>query len=155
MTRLWRLRLAQRKHRRRSRRRRGDDETSMKNWCSMTCRHPGKLLEQALQQWDHRYRRTPGCTDGQADRKTLRACQNTPQAAGDLTKENCVEHCGGTRQTNVLGCKAIADYTDKQKVRVTRHCQTLAGNGIVVSRACSTARKSTVAGAGSTAGVDG
>ena len=48
---------------------------------------------------------------------------------------NCVEHCGETRQTSVLRCEAIADHTDKQKVIVTQHCQTLAGNGIVVARA--------------------
>ena len=56
----------------------------MKNWC-MTCRHPGKLLEQALQQWEHRYRRKPGYTD--TDPKMLYACQDTPRAAGDLFME--------------------------------------------------------------------
>ena len=55
----------------------------------------------------------------------------------------------------MLRCEAIADQTDTQKVRVTRHCQTLAGDGIVVARAGSTAKERTVAGAGSTARVDG
>ena len=55
----------------------------------------------------------------------------------------------------MLRCEAIADHTDPRRVRVTRHGQTLAGNGIVVARAGGTARKSTVAGAGSTARVDG
>ena len=53
---------------------------------------------------------------------------------------NCAEHCGRTLQTSVLRCEAIADQTDKRKVRVTRHCQTLAGDGIVVARAGGTAR---------------
>ena len=38
-------------------------------------------------------------------------------------------------------CEAIADQTDTQKVRVTRHCQTLAEDGIVVARAGSIAWK--------------
>ena len=59
------------------------------------------------------------------------------------------------RQPSVLRCEAIADHTDAQRVRVTRHYQTLAGNGIVVARAGSTARDWTMAGAGSTARVDG
>ena len=51
---------------------------------------------------------------------------------------SCVEHCG---RTSVLRCEAIADQTDTQKVRVTRHCWTFAGDGIVVVRAGSTAEK--------------
>ena len=69
----------------------------------------------------------------QADSKTLHACQNTHRPAEGLTKEIV---CG---QTSVLRCEAIADQTDTQKVRVTRHCQTLAGDGIVVARAGSIA----------------
>ena len=42
-----------------------------------------------------------------------------------------------------------------QRSRVTRHCQTLAGNGIVVARAGSTAMDQTMVGAGNTARVDG
>ena len=62
------------------------DETSM-IWSSMTCRHPGKLLEQALiygiivlpeETWLYR------C---QADPKTLHAYQNTHWSTEDLTKE--------------------------------------------------------------------
>ena len=53
-------------------------------------------------------------------------------------KGNCVKHCG---RNSVLRCEAIADQTDTQKVRVTRHCQTLAGDGIVVARAGSIAWK--------------
>ena len=35
-----------------------------------------------------------------------------------------------TQQTSVLRCEAIAVQTDTQKVRGTRHCQTLAGDGM-------------------------
>ena len=49
---------------------------------------------------------------------------------------NCVEHCG---RISVLRCEAVADQTDTQKVRVTRHCQTLAEDSIVVARASSIA----------------
>ena len=52
-------------------------------------------------------------------------------------------------------CEAIADQTDKRKVRVTRHCHTLAEDGIVVARAGSTAMDQTMVGAGSPARVDG
>ena len=62
----------------------------------------------------------------QADSETLRACQKTLWAAEEL----CVEHC---RRNSVL--RAIADQTDTLKVKVTRHCQTLAGESIVVARA--------------------
>ena len=62
-----------------------------------------------------------------------------------------MKHCGETQQKSVLRCEAIADQTDTRKVRVTRHCQTLAGDGIVVARAGSTAKERTVAGASSTA----
>ena len=55
----------------------------------------------------------------------------------------CVEHFGRTRQTSVLRCEATADYTGPLRVRVTQALSVLAGNGIVV------------AGAGSTARVDG
>ena len=69
---------------------------------------------------------------------------------------NCVEHCG---RTSVLRCEAIADQTDTQKVRVTWHCQTIAGDSIVVARASSIAWKHAGgcvrAGAGSTATFDG
>ena len=68
------------------------------------------------------------------------ACMSD-HTSGSRSQGNCVEHCGETRQTSVLRCEAIADHTDKLKVRVTGHCQTLAGNGIVVARAGSTAKK--------------
>ena len=73
----------------------------------------------------------------QAESKTLRACQNTPQAAEDLTKETMLSSVG---EIACLRCEAIADQTDTQKVRVTRHYQTLAGDSIVVAGAGSTAR---------------
>ena len=63
--------------------------------------------------------------------EALRACQNTPRPAEDLTNG----------RTSVLRCEAIEDQTDTQKVRVTRHCQTLAGDCIVVARAGSIAWK--------------
>ena len=52
-------------------------------------------------------------------------------------------------------CKAIADRTDRQRGRVALHCQTLAGDGIVVARAGSTARDQTMVGAGRPARVGG
>ena len=78
----------------------------------------------------------------------LHACQNTHWAAEDLTKETVLSTVVTTQQTSVLRCEAIADQTDTQKVRVTRHCQTLAGDGIVVARAGSTAKKANSGGSG-------
>ena len=62
-TRLWRLKLGSKETPTPDTEATGDDEISMKHGCSMTYGHPGKLLAQALQQWDHRYRRKPGGTD--------------------------------------------------------------------------------------------
>ena len=56
----------------------------------------------------------------QANPKALRACQNTPRPAEDLTKETVLSIVG---EQAVLRCEAIADQTDTLKVRVTRHCQ--------------------------------
>ena len=50
--------------------------------------------------------------------------------------------------------EAIAERTGLQRSRVTRHCQTLAGSGIV-ARAGGTAMDQTMVGAGRTARVDG
>ena len=56
-------------------------------------------------------------------------------------QRNSVKLCG---RRSVLRCEAITDQTDTQKVRVTRHCQTFAGDGIVVARAGSTACQQTM-----------
>ena len=71
----------------------------------------------------------------QADPRAARMSENT-LGSRRTDQGNCVEYC---ERTSVLRCEAIADQTDTQKVRVTWHCQTLAGYGIVVARAGSIA----------------
>ena len=93
----------------------GDGKTT-KIWCSMTCRHPGKLLAQALQQWDHQCRKKPAVQT--PDRPENAACVSQHTLGSRRSDQgNCVEHCGGTRQTSVLRCEAIADHTNPQRVR--------------------------------------
>ena len=60
----------------------------------------------------------------QADPEALRACQNTLWPAEELTKETVLS----TGRTSELRCKVIVDQTDTRKVRVTRHCWTLAAS---------------------------
>ena len=136
MARLWRLKLESKETPtlvpKATGRRRDIDETLMQHDARASREAAGTsspAMESSIQKETWLYRR-------QADSKTLHACQNTLWAAEDLTKET-VKHCG---RTSVLRCEAIADQTDTQKVRVTRNCQTLAGDGIVVARAGSTAR---------------
>ena len=134
MTRLWRLKLGSKETptpvTQATGRRRDIDENLVQHDVQASREAAGTsspAIGPSIQKETCLYRR-------QADPKTLHACQNTSDQG------NCIEHCGRTRQTSVLRCEAIADHTDKQKVRATRHCQTLVGNGIVVARAGSTAR---------------
>ena len=91
----------------------------------MMCGHPGRQLEQVLQQGNLAVQ-TPGRIENAA------CMSEHTSGSGRSDQGNCVKHCG---RNSVLRCEAIADTTDTQKVRVTRHCQTLAGDGIVVARA--------------------
>ena len=118
----------------------------------MTCGHPRKQLEQALQQVKSSIQLETWLYRCQANSKTS-ACMSEHTSDSRRTDQGkCVEHCG---RTSVLRCEAIADQTGTQKVRVTRYCQTLAGESIVVARASSIAWKNAGvcvrASAGSTA----
>ena len=151
MARLWRLKLESMETptlvTKATGRRRDIDETLMQHDVRASREAAGTsspAVKSSIQKGTWLYRR-------QADSKTLRACQKTLWAAEDLTKDTVLSTVG---EQAVLRCEAIADQTDTQKVRVTRHCQTLAGDGIVVARANSIAWKHAgcvKASAGSTA----
>ena len=134
MARLWRLKLESKETptlvTKATERRRDIDETLMQHdvrasreaaGTSFTAKKSSIQLEIWL------YRR-------QADSITLRACQKTLWPAEELTKEIVL---------STVGEQACCDARPSrirltQKVRVTRHCQTLAGESIVVARASST-----------------
>ena len=75
----------------------------------------------------------------QTDLKTLHDCQNTLRSAVDLTKEIVLSIVGEQGRRACCDAKP-SRITLKQKVRVTRYCQTFVGNGMVVAGAGSTAR---------------
>ena len=81
--------------------------------------------------------------------------QDTDWAAEELTRKAVLCTAGKHDSQAMQRREAIAERTGLQRSRVTRHCQTLAGSGIVVARAGSTAMDQTMVGAGSTARVDG
>ena len=74
----------------------------------------------------------------QADSKTLHARQNTPRAEEDLTKETVLSTVGERACCDARPSRIRLTH---RKSESTRHCQTLAGDGIVVARAGSTAKE--------------
>ena len=139
MVRLWRLKL-------------GSQETSTLRWEQATGRR--RNIDETLMQHDVRASREAAGTSfsavksstqketwlyrRQADSKTLRACQNTPRTAEELTKEIVLSTVGEQACCDARPSWIRLPY---RKVRVTRHCQTLAGEGNVVARASSIAWK--------------
>ena len=116
MTRLWRLKL----------------ESNATPTPVMKATGRRRDIDETLMQHDVRASREAVGTGSPANRS-----EGRPETAACSTQW----HFGTTQQTSVLRCEAIADQTNKRKVRVTRHCQTLAGNGIVVARAGGSAKE--------------
>ena len=137
-SRKWQCCNVDRKHRRWSWRRRGDiDKTLMQHDVRASREAAGtssSAMGPSIQKETWLNRRL-------ADSKTLHACQNTFRAAEDLTKEIVFSTVGEHRKRACCNARPSGIRLTHRKSGVTRHCQMLAGDSIVVARAGSTAKK--------------